>query len=115
VFSGSFDEVAVQAKKHELARMWLLGTWIAENRGYKYFNLVNLVPRIREKLIEKTFGGFINATGEWRFLRATWEDIYDLSKKAVADSGDQNKMVRYFEGKTSGYSSKGVLQKAFAL
>ncbi|MBE0479037.1 hypothetical protein IBX65_07990, partial [Candidatus Aerophobetes bacterium] len=48
VFSSDFRTVAMGEEKYELSRFWLLGTWIAEQRGLNFY-LINLVLAEREQ------------------------------------------------------------------
>ena len=49
---ATFERIAVEKRRYELLRFWLLGSWAAEQRG-KRFELVNLV---REGMEEDVAG-----------------------------------------------------------
>jgi len=112
-FVSDFATVAIQAKKYELFRFWLLGTWLAKEMGLDFY-LINLVRAQQERDIEVVFGSHIRAGRDREFKRLTWEEIYRYINKNVPDSEDKKKITAYFQDKTVGYRS-GELQKAFFL
>jgi hypothetical protein len=73
VFTSDFETVAINCRKYELLRFWLLGSWIAHNQDLKFI-LINLVPSEREKDIENQFKKHIQEDSNRTFLRTTWED-----------------------------------------
>lgn len=112
VFRSEYEKVAIEAKKYELMRFWLLGTWMAEHVR-KDFYLVNLVRLEREQDIEELFGQHIVENGSTRFLRWTWEDIWRQISE-IGESGEgRGRLLRYFEEKTIGYNARAELQRAF--
>ncbi len=48
-----------------------------------------------------------------KFVRRTWEDIYQYISNSNMQNLDKPTVLGYFENKTVGYNSDGVLQKAF--
>jgi len=120
VFSSEYETVAITEKKYELLRFWLLGTWIAEQQGLDFY-LISLVRAGREKDIEAIFGKHIKENQRRKFLRVTWETIFQYISESEGSS-DKKVMMRYFRNKTIGYKmkrargiEKGILQKAFSI
>lgn len=117
VFTSHYETI-VREQKYELLRFWLIGTWIAKQRGLNFY-LINLVLSDREKNIEVIFRKHIRETQNRKFLRITWEDIC----KHIMDSAlhrDKDTMIRYFKNKTIGYEVNeklhiGKLQRAFSI
>jgi hypothetical protein len=54
VFRSDFNTIAVQAKKYELFRFWLLGSWLAKEMKRDFY-LLNIVLSEREQDIEEQF------------------------------------------------------------
>ncbi|MBA7575146.1 hypothetical protein ES708_16967 [subsurface metagenome] len=84
------------------------------------FYLINLVLSEREADIEAIFGKHIKENQRRKFLRVTWETIFQYISKSEVSS-DKEMMMRYFRNKTIGYKrkttkgiEKGILQKAFS-
>lgn len=96
-------------EKYELARNWLLGEYLREN---KKFVLVNLVREEAEKNIESVMNDIAITDENHCFVRATWEWIYSFCKTS---QNNYNNLLYYFENKTIGYSNEGLLKKAFNL
>ena len=114
VFSSDFKTVAIDEKKYELSRFWLLGTWIARQNDLDFY-LVNLVLSEREKDIEAVFKRHIKENQTRRFIRITWEDIYQLIFDHEFSGQDKNIIINYFRNKTIGYDGNGRLQRAFSI
>jgi hypothetical protein len=112
VFKSDFNTVAVRAKKYELYRFWLLGSWLAKEMERDFY-LLNIVLSERDPDIEAQFNPHIQDS-QRKFKRLSWEGIYSYIAKNVPDSGDKRILSAYFQGKTIGYSN-GKLQKAFCL
>jgi len=113
VFNSDFKTVAIAEKKYELLRFWLLGTWMAKRQDLDFY-LINLVLSKREADIEAIFKRHINENQRSKFLRVTWETIYQyISKRSL--SRDKDIMTRYFRNKTIGYDGNGRLQRAFSI
>ena len=113
-FKSDYNEIAVSRKKYELMRMWLLGSWIAEQEG-ACFCLVNLVRWGEETSIEETFGEqFCRQTGRRTFCRATWETIWDALPEIGLSHDTRQTLEAYLRNKTCGYGADGVLLAAFA-
>ncbi|QQE80458.1 hypothetical protein [Alicyclobacillus sp. SO9] len=105
-----FQSVAVQDRFYELMRMWLLGTWIAKEKGKK-FVLVNLVLEDKEPHVEEQFGRNLIQNSNRRFKRCTWEQIYRNVQTDIAG----NHLEKFFKGKTLGYPNRRDLKRAFKL
>ena len=72
VFRSDFDTVAIQAKKYELFRFWLLGSWLAKEMDRNFY-LLNIVLSDRDKDIEKRFiPHIIQVDGQRQFKRLSW-------------------------------------------
>lgn len=113
VFTSDFKKVAIDAKKYELSRFWLLGTWMAQQLGVG-FHLVNLVPGDRENGIQQSFGMHIKQDECRHFLRTTWEDIFNFFlKKDSYHSREKEQILNYLQNKSIGYGTSGRLQKSF--
>lgn len=114
VFRSDFETVAIKAKKYELFRFWLLGSWLAKEMNRNFY-LLNIVLSERDKDIEERFiPHIIQVDGQRQFKRLTWEEIYDYIADNAPDSQDKQLMVEYFRNKTIGYKY-GILQKAFSV
>ena len=110
-FRDDFKTIAIREKRYELARFWLLGTWIARQLGVD-FRLINLVLDGKEKSIEDEFRQFLR-TGPERFQRMTWNDIHAYVMKQSSRSPERDILDSYFENKSMGYDSKSRLRPAF--
>ncbi|MFC1462959.1 hypothetical protein ACFLQU_05060 [Verrucomicrobiota bacterium] len=108
--SVEFWNLALEQKKFELLRFWLLGTWMANKLG-RSFCLLNLVREMAEKEIKNIFGDNLAQDESRRFRRATWEDIYRFMGKIYVDS---QVLRQYMENKTIGYRG-GKLVRAFSV
>jgi len=114
IFKSDFNTVAVQEKKYELLRFWLLGNWIAKEKNLGFY-LIDLVLEEKDQDIESTFGQLIKQDKNKRFIRITWEDIYEQILNHGTSLNDSNKIIEYFKNKTIGYNGYGKLQKAFSI
>lgn len=114
VFKSHYKTVAITDKKYELLRFWLLGTWIAKQQDLNFY-LVNLVLSEQDKNIETIFKRHICENQRMKFIRITWEDIYQHILNSALSRRDKDKMIEYFRNKTIGYDSNGQLQKAFSI
>ena len=113
VFTEDFQTIAVDAKKYELLRFWLLGTWLANELGMP-FHLLNLVRGECEKDIEGRFGLFIRQHSKARFSRGSWEDIWRFIQESGPKTPETTIVLDYFSNRTTGYSN-GFLKRAFNL
>lgn len=109
-----FDKVANAESFYELMRFWLLGTWIANEHLNRNFFLINLVLNKKERDVEHQFGRHIDYNETRAFKRLTWEQIYSLIERKAPPEG-KKEIVEFFHGKTLGYNSSGVLQRAFSV
>jgi hypothetical protein len=114
VFASSFETIAVQDRKYELLRHWLLGSWLAA-QSKRDFYLLNLVREEYEQDIEKRFGRHIRATAQRRFMRLTWEELYRQIDEKIPSSIERDSLLEYLEYKSAGYNRFGQLQRAFSL
>ena len=115
---STYQVVAMQERLHELMRLWLIGSWIADSMG-KSFVLVNLVRAEAERDIEERFGQHIISGDNRRFVRWTWELIQVLTVQERAGDADADKLLEFFGSKTLGYQTRegathGELRRAFA-
>ena len=112
VFRSDFDAVAIGARKYELFRFWLLGTWMAA-RMKKEFYLLNVVLASREAEIEGQLGQHIRTDDGRHFLRVTWEDVHGFIARTAPPDDARQSMANYFQNKTIGYGQDRILRKAF--
>lgn len=109
-----FDRVANAESFFELMRLWLLGTWIANEHLKRPFFLINLVLSRKERDVEHQFGRHIDYNETRAFKRYTWEQVYSLVQRKAPPEG-KREILEYFQGRTLGYNSGGALQRAFAV
>lgn len=103
VFRGDFHRVVVAEKRYEVARFWLLGSWMAQQTN-KSFYLVVLMPSLRDPDLESDFGPLISQREHRSFLRRDWERIYQFLLRAPGgEDDDRRKLLDYFRHKTAGY------------
>lgn len=110
VFASDFKKVAIQQKLYELARFWLLGTWMASEMGLDFY-LFSLVLDRRDKDIEKRFNPHIRQTNNRKFQRVTWEQMLDMVETCSVK--DLSIIQNYIGNKTIGYNREQRLQRAF--
>jgi len=114
VFESNYKKVAIDEKKYELLRFWLLGTWMAKQQDLNFY-LVNLVLSEREKDIEAVFKSHLNKNQGMKFIRITWEDVYRQILNSDLSGVDKDTIIKYFKDKTIGYDGNGKLQRAFSI
>ncbi len=116
VFSSDFKTVAIEDEKYELARFWLIGSWIADiaDRLNLNFYLINLTLTNYGGDIEKIFNKHIKTNNRRKFKQITWEQIYNFILKANCDSNDKEIIIKYFKNKSLGYRN-GKLRPAFLI
>ena len=114
VFKSDYKAIAIDEKKYELMRFWLLGTWIAKQQGLDFY-LINLVLSEREKDIEEIFKRHLYENQRMKFIRITWEDLYQQILNSGSPGIDEDTMIKHFRNKTIGYDGNGRLQKAFSI
>jgi len=114
VFKSDYKTIAIDEKKYELMRFWLLGTWIAKQQDLDFY-LVNLVLSEREKDIETIFKRHLYKNQRMKFIRITWEDIYQQILNSGSPGIEEDMMIKYFRNKTIGYDGNGRLEKAFSI
>lgn len=113
VFRSDFKTVAIENKKYELSRFWLIGSWIANQLTLDFY-LINLTLSNQEKEIEQIFKNHIIDDNSKVFKRITWEQIFEHISNSDFSEHDKQTMIRYFKNKTIGYDSNGNLQRAFS-
>lgn len=114
VFRSDFKTVAIENKKYELSRFWLIGSWIANQLNLDFY-LINLTLSNQEKDIEQIFKKHIIEDKSRVFKRITWEQIYGYISNSDSSELDKETMIRYFKNKTMGYDNNGKLQRAFSI
>ena len=110
VFASDYKSL-MNAQKDELMRFWLLGTWIADGMRVP-FRLISLVRDQQDRNIETVFRQHIRETDQRRFLRLTWEGIYNEVINKAPTSPDREAFKAWFRNKTAGYDQNGMLQRA---
>ena len=114
VLESDYQTVAIEEKKYELMRFWLLGSWTAAQLDRDFY-LISLLLKDREPDIEQEFMSHIKSNPRRRFIRTNWEDIYQFVANSAFDSPEKRKFENYFENKTLGYDHSGQLRLAFAV
>ncbi len=114
VFVSDFDTVAIKAKKYELFRFWLLGSWLANEMKLDFY-LLNVVLTEREVDIEKQISPHIQTETNRQFKRVTWEEIHNFIAEYAPEDHNKSVILEYFRNKTIGYNRFGELQKAFVV
>ena len=112
---SDFQSIAVADELYQLMRLWLIGSWIADQQN-KAFVLINVLRSQdkEEANIEARFGKHIQTSPRRRFVRLTWEAIRnDLVAKASL-SLDKERLTTWFRNKTAGYDRNGWLRRAFS-
>lgn len=112
VFISDYETVAIEAKKYELSRFWLMGSWLAKQMGRDFY-LINVVLSRREADIELRFSSHIRKAANQQFRRVTWEEIDCFVADNAPANPQKSECLVYFANKTIGYSS-GELQRAFS-
>lgn len=114
---SDYGQIAEGARKYELMRFWLLGTWMAKRLG-RDFLLINLVRESSEKDIEDRFRKWLPAKKAERFKRASWEGICNFVRAKAGEAAEKDQVIRYFGTKTIGYRHVGgywQIRKAFSI
>lgn len=114
VFHSDFTTLAVQNKRYELARFWLIGSWMAKQYGLDFY-LINLTLSKQESNIEQSFKEHIIEDNSKNFKRITWEEIYNFIIDTPTTELEKEKMLDYYENKSIGYDREGNLLKAFSI
>jgi hypothetical protein len=113
VFCSDYETIAIENKKYELLRFWLLGSWLAKQLDLDFY-LINLVVAGRETDIEERFGRHLVSDGRRRFMRLSWEVIHAFIREKAPAGPSKELIIDYFRNKTVGYNQNGRLQRAFA-
>lgn len=114
VVGSPFESVAVELRRYELLRLWLLGSWTAARLG-KAFVLVNLVRKGFEDDVPAFAAMHFRQDRDRLFRRITWESVYRDVEVAPPHAAADEALLRYLRGKTLGYDGHGRLIRAFAL
>jgi len=93
VLKSDYKKVAIVEKKYELLRFWLLGTWIAKQQDLDFY-LVNLVLSEREKDIEVIFKRHLYENQRRKFIRITWEVIYQQILNSGFSGIDEDTIIK---------------------
>lgn len=109
-----FAAVAIEHRRYELLRLWLLGSWVAAQHG-KQFNLVNLVRQGKEEDAPSFAAAHFRLAPSRRVHRVTWESVHDFVSAAVDHTDSDVVLLNYMKNKSLGYNSAGELIRAFAL
>jgi hypothetical protein len=113
VFNSDFKTIAVQNQKYELARFWLIGSWIANQHNLDFY-LINLTLSNQEKDIEHIFKQHIKENDTRKFKRITWKQIYEFIAQNNFNAHDKGIIIRYFRNKSMGYNNEH-LKRAFSV
>jgi hypothetical protein len=113
VFRASYDRVAVQHKKYELMRLWLLGSRLATLKG-RAFYLATVGPEALARQVGAAFGPLIVEDESRAFLSIAWEQVYEFILNCGRPASETQRLLAYLENKTIGYQD-GRLVKAFAI
>lgn len=105
VFRRDASHVAVVARKYELMRFWLLGSWMAR-RTDRRFTLVSLTREIQDMDLEEQFAPLIVQDEDRVFARWPWEAIADFAQGDPATAA----VSEYLWSKSVGYDGSGMLQ-----
>lgn len=116
----TFKTIAVDDRLYELMRLWLIGSWIAD-QARKSFCLVNIVRKSAKEdtNIESQFGRHVAPNEGRQFVRLTWEQLHRQFVDGRTDPNSQ-RLGQYFKEKSLGYSiskrngrEQGRLRRAF--
>lgn len=114
VVNSPFATVAVEQRRYELLRLWLLGSWAAAQHG-KRFVLLNLVREGLEEDVPSFATRHFNQGTERLVRRLTWESLCRGIEGAPPHTAADAALLKYMKGKTLGYDGRGRLIRAFAL
>lgn len=114
VFRDNFKTVAIENRKYELSRFWLIGSWIANDIGTDFY-LTNLTLEKQSNNIERDFKQHIKEDKNRTFKRITWEQIYNFVSSCNCQISQKEILLDYFRNKTLGYDANGNIRKAFTI
>lgn len=112
VFNADYETIAISNIKYELLRFWLIGSWIAQEIGVDFY-LLNIVPAEKEENIVERFSIFIQQNNRRKFIRISWEDIFEYIIQQAPEGSEKELVKIYYQTKTIGYNHQGELMKAF--
>jgi hypothetical protein len=92
--SSPFKTIAVQHRRYELLRLWLLGSWAAAQHD-KRFELVNLVRQGLEEDIPSFAAEHFKLTPSCRVHRVTWESLHAFISGAAGRTADDDTLLEY--------------------
>lgn len=105
VFASDPYTVAVDMKKYELMRFWLLGSWMARRMGVR-FSLVSLTREIQDMDLDERVAPLLRQSDEREFFRWPWESVAGFA----ARDASTKRVSEYLWSKSVGYDGNGVLQ-----
>ncbi len=117
VFKANIHTVAVEKRRYQLMRLWMLGSWMAAKSG-KRFTLVVVSRASVDRKLEREFGKLVRPSDSRRLVHWTWDDIAELAEDSggaeaaedahAAQAGQAT--ASYLRGKSLGYDSAGRLR-----
>jgi hypothetical protein len=107
-------ENIIDAGYYQLMRFWVIGASIAERLNLDFY-LVNLVLSEKEENIEGDFKKYIKENQRKKFMRITWESIFEHISNSSLSRGDKDMITSYFRNKTIRCDGNGELQIAFSI
>ena len=107
-FVSEYGTVALDAKRYELMRLWLLGSWAAAQDGSEFF-LINMT---RQESPESSFASHIAKLANAHFVTASWEQFYRWLENQPRTT-ESDRLLKHLREKSAGYRN-GRLEPAFA-
>jgi hypothetical protein len=105
IFMADPHSIAVTARKYELMRFWLLGSWMARN-SQRRFTLVSLTRRVQDPNLERVVAPLLRQADDRRYVHLTWEEIAQFTAADPCTSP----VFDYLVTKSVGYDGAGMLQ-----
>jgi hypothetical protein len=81
VFQRNFETVALERKKYELMRAWLIGSKIASQTGQAFY-LVTISPDGLARQMDAEFGSLIVQNEERAYLITSWEQMIQFIERS---------------------------------
>ena len=114
VLTGSTEGFAGERGQFELLRLWLLGTWMAQQEA-KRFLLLYLAPGWSRGLPYQAASTGFRESAERGALRVSWEEIHEYVSAECPQNPGAAALLGYLEEKGAGYGEDGLLRRAFLL
>lgn len=114
VVIAPFAAIAVEARRYELLRLWLLGSWVASQRG-KRFVLLSLVREGSEEQVDAFAKAHLIQDSQRSLEQCTWESLWRGINADPPHTRADETLLNYMRLKTLGYDSAGRLRRAFAI